>query len=133
LDKNTNAAAAFDRWFLNLFPRKEPFRFEGSGYPTLNFIPSLATMVFGLLAGGLLRSDKSGAKKFATLVGCGIAALALGWGLEAAGICPIVKVIWTPSWAIYSTGWTLLLLAAFYGVIDLAGLRRWPSPWSSSA
>lgn len=127
-DKNTNAAAVFDRWFLNLFPRKEPFRFEGSGYPTLNFIPSLATMIFGLLAGSLLRSDLSGIKKFATLVGCGVVALALGWGLEAAGICPIVKVIWTPSWAIYSTGWTLLILAGFYGVIDLTGLRRWAFP-----
>jgi heparan-alpha-glucosaminide N-acetyltransferase len=127
-DKNTNAAAAFDRWFLNLFPRNKPFRFESSGYPTLNFIPSLATMIFGLLAGGLLRSGKSGARKFAVLVASGCAALALGWSLEAAGVCPIVKVIWTPSWAIYSTGWTLLMLAAFYGVIDLAGLRRWSFP-----
>ena len=62
-DMNTNAAAAFDRWFLNLFPRpaNDPFRFNEGGYATLNFIPSIATMIFGLLAGELVRSERSGA------------------------------------------------------------------------
>ena len=41
-DKNTNAAAAFDAWFLNLFPRAKPFVYNGGGYLTLSFIPSLA-------------------------------------------------------------------------------------------
>ncbi len=127
-DKNTNVAAAFDRWFLNLFPRPKPFVYDRDGYPTLNFIPSLATMIFGLMAGGLLRSSRGGWAKFAILVVCGGAALAAGWALEAGGICPIVKVIWTPSWAVYSTGWTLLMLAGFYAVIDLVGLRRWSFP-----
>ena len=53
-DKNTNPAANFDVWFLNLLPRTKPFAYEGSGYPTLNFIPSLATMIFGLMAGEFL-------------------------------------------------------------------------------
>ena len=57
-NKNTNVAAAFDRWFLNLFPRasNDPFLFNPGGYATLNFIPSIATMIFGVLAGELLRS-----------------------------------------------------------------------------
>ena len=50
-DKNTNLAQAADVWFLNLFPREKPFVFNGGGYLTLNFVPSLATMIFGLLAG----------------------------------------------------------------------------------
>lgn len=128
-DKNTNPAAAFDRWFLNLFPREQPFRYEGSGYPTLNFIPSLATMIFGLLAGEWLRSSYRGGAKFALLVGWGLVSLAGGYALDAAGLCPIVKIIWTPSWTLFSTGWTLLLLAAFYGVIDLGGWRRWAFPF----
>ena len=57
-----------------------------------------------------------------------VAALAVGKGLDLAGICPIVKLIWTPSWAIFSTGWTLLILAGFFGVIDIVGLRRWSFP-----
>jgi heparan-alpha-glucosaminide N-acetyltransferase len=52
--KNTNAAWAFDTWFLNLFPRENPFKFNEGGYCTLSFIPTLATMILGLLAGGVL-------------------------------------------------------------------------------
>jgi predicted acyltransferase len=127
-DKGTNPAARFDTWFLNLFPRAKPFAYESSGYPTLNFIPSLATMIFGLMAGEYLRGPQRRWVKFLTLAGIGVAALGIGWGLELAGICPVVKIIWTPSWAIFSTGWTLLMLAGFYGVIDVLGLRRWSFP-----
>jgi predicted acyltransferase len=43
-------------------------------------------------------------------------------------VCPIVKRIWTPSWAVFSAGWTFALLALFYGVIDVLGHRRWAFP-----
>ena len=127
-DKNVNAAAAFDRWFLNLFPRPEPFVFDKEGYPTLNFIPSLATMIFGLMAGELLRRHRSNSAKLIRLIACGLAALAIGWLLGFAGICPLVKRIWTPSWTIYSTGWVLLMLAAFYALVEMLGWRRWTWP-----
>ncbi len=117
--KNTNPAAAFDVWFLNLFPRAEPFVFNRGGYQTLNFVPSLATMVFGLMVGELLRSDRRGLVKFAVLVGAGLSGLFVGWALDLYGICPVVKRIWTPSWAIYCSGWACLVLAVFYGAIDL--------------
>jgi heparan-alpha-glucosaminide N-acetyltransferase len=127
-DKNTNAAAAFDRWFLNLFPRSKPFTLNGGGYMTLSFIPSLATMIFGLLAGGLLRSARSQGWKFGILVAAGLLGLAAGMVLQTTGVCPIVKRIWTPSWALFSTGWVLLILAAFYGVVDVLGYRKWTFP-----
>jgi len=127
-DKNTNAAAAFDVWLLNLFPRSEPFVFNRGGYQTLNFIPSLATMIFGLMAGELLRSRRRGAVKFGVLVGAGLLCLAVATALSYGDICPIVKRIWTPSWAFYSAGWTCLLLAAMVGAIDLCGQHRWAKP-----
>jgi predicted acyltransferase len=128
-DMNTNPAAAFDRWFLNLFPRPadDPFRFNEGGYATLNFIPSIATMIFGLLAGELVLSNRSGAAKLGTLVMAGAICLVLGTVLDVT-VCPIVKRIWTPSWAIYSAGWALWQLAFFYGVADVAGLRGWTFP-----
>src|SRR5215213_6570529 len=46
-DKNANPGHYFDQWFLNLFPRSNPWVFNGGGYLTLSFIPSLATMLFG--------------------------------------------------------------------------------------
>lgn len=127
-DKNTNLANAFDQWFLNLFPREKPFVFNGGGYLTLNFVPSLATMIFGLLTGGLLRGDRPQMEKVRALGGFGVAAVLLGTALHVAGVCPLVKRIWTPTWTIYSTGWVLLILAAYYYVIDVKQIRGWIFP-----
>ena len=125
-EMNTNAAAYFDRWLLNLLPayRDKPFVFNPGGYQTLNFIPSMATMLFGLMAGELLRGRKSGLAKLAWLVGTGLICLAVGL-LAGWTVCPIVKRIWTPSWAVYSTGWALWMLAAFYALCDLKGWKGW--------
>ena len=128
-EKNTNVASAFDVWFLNLFPRPsgDPFRFNPGGYATLNFIPSIATMLFGVLAGELLRSDRPSSAKLRTLLLAGVLGLAAGTLLDVT-VCPVVKRIWTPSWAILSAGWTCWMLAFFYGTIDVAGSRRWAFP-----
>ena len=127
-DKNTNFGAAADQWFLNLFPREKPFVYNDGGYLTLSFVPSLATMLFGLLAGGFLRRPCPPARKVQVLAGVGIACLIIGMALDLSGICPSVKRIWTPAWTIFSTGWTCLLLAAFYAVVDWKGHRRWAFP-----
>ena len=58
----------------------------------------------------------------------GVAGVALGWLLGALGICPVVKRIWTPSWAIFSAGWAFVILAGFYFVCDVARWRRWALP-----
>jgi predicted acyltransferase len=129
-DKNTNLGAAVDKWFINLFPRAngKPYEYSEGGYVTLNFVPSLATMIFGLLAGELIRSRLKAASKYFILLGAGIAGLAIGWALGFYGINPVVKRIWTPSWAIYSAGWAFAALAVFYLIIDVAKLRLWARP-----
>lgn len=71
-NKNTNFAAWFDQWFLNLFPREKPFVFNGGGYLTLSFIPTLGTMILGLLAGGVLRSERSHRDKIKWFVIAGL-------------------------------------------------------------
>ena len=48
---NSNLGQAFDVWFLNLFPRTSPFLFNDGGYLTLSFIPTLGTMLLGVIAG----------------------------------------------------------------------------------
>jgi heparan-alpha-glucosaminide N-acetyltransferase len=129
-EKNTNFAARFDQWFLNLFPQAngKPFDFNHGGYQTLNFIPSLATMLLGLLAGGLVRSRLSSLQKILIMLAAGAAGLVIGWKLGELGICPVVKRIWTPSWVIFSGGWAFLTLAVFYLIIDVAKLRLWAMP-----
>jgi len=128
-EKNANLAATFDRWFLNLFPREKPFVFSRGGYQTLNFVPAIATMLFGVLAGQLLRSGASVAKKLKHLVLFGAAGIALGQIVAWAGLCPIVKRLWTPAWAIYSAGWVTLLLAGFVATIEWWRLKRWAFPF----
>ncbi|HEY7155104.1 MAG TPA: DUF5009 domain-containing protein [Gemmataceae bacterium] len=126
-DKNTNAAAAFDKWFLNLFPREKPFDFEKGGYQTLNFIPSLGTMLLGLMAGEMLRSSRSKWRKLGWLVTAALVCGGLGW-LAGEYVCPIVKHIWTPSWTLYSAGGTFAMLAGFFWIIDIVGWKRWAFP-----
>jgi heparan-alpha-glucosaminide N-acetyltransferase len=127
-NKNSNLAWAFDVWFLNLFPRERPFAFNGGGYATLSFIPTLGTMILGLLAGGVLRRDEAPRARLRWLAVAGLAGIASGELLGATGLCPIVKRIWTPSFTLWSGGVCLLLLAGAYALVDVHGHRRWAFP-----
>jgi len=127
-NKNSNVAWAFDVWFLNLFPREHPFVFNEGGWSTLSFIPTLGTMIVGLLAGKWLKGKGSREQKLRGLVISGVALLLLGLLFQWAGICPIVKRVWTSSYTLYSGGWVLLILAAFYALIEWKGWRRWAFP-----
>lgn len=127
-NKNSNVAWAFDVAFLNLFPREKPFLFNGGGYATLSFIPTLGTMVLGLLAGQKIRSDVPWRGKLQWLAIAGVTGLLLGWVLQVTGVCPVVKRIWTPAWTLYSGGWCLLLLGLFYWVIDVRQFKGWAFP-----
>jgi predicted acyltransferase len=122
---NANPAWAFDRWFLNLFPREKPFIGSSGGYSTLSFIPTLATMIFGLLVGNIMNGTKNSTEKLKLFLGIGLGAIALGLLLEYSGICPIVKKIWTPAWVLFNGGWCTLLLAFFYFVIDVQNQVKW--------
>jgi predicted acyltransferase len=125
--KNANVGQAIDLRLLNAIPRKDPFVFNSGGYQTINFIPSLATMLFGLMCGELLRSKRDARQKFRILIVAGLAGLGAGVMWSWLGV-PIVKRVWTPSWALYSTGWCLLILGTLYAVIDLRGWRKWTFP-----
>jgi predicted acyltransferase len=125
--KNANVGHAVDTWLLNKLPRREPFTFNSGGYLSINAIASLATMLFGLMCGELLRSARLPRRKLLVLVIAGLGGLAAGVIMHWLG-SPLVKRIWTPSWAVYSTGWCCLILAALYAVIDLRQWRAWSFP-----
>lgn len=125
--KSANVGQAVDLWLLNQFPRSKPFTHNAGGYQTINFIPELATMIFGLMCGELLRSQRAPGKKAVILLVAGLAGLALGFGWSQLG-CPLVKKIWTPSWGLFSTGWCVLILCGFYVVIDVVKVSFWAFP-----
>ncbi len=136
-DIHTNAAAAFDRWFLNLLPREQAYQYTSGGYQTLNFIPALATMLGGAVTGDfLMRSLKTERGRCSTLLVTGILLVVAGTALDfkilpVVGaqldqytLLPVVKRIWTPSWTILSGGWVLILLSVFYWLVEVLGMRR---------
>ncbi|MCF7785708.1 MAG: DUF5009 domain-containing protein [Prosthecobacter sp.] len=136
-DIHTNAAAAFDRWFLNMLPREQAFQYNPGGYQTLNFIPALATMLGGAVTGDfLMRSLKTERGRCTTLLVTGILLVVVGTALDfkilpVVGaqldqytLLPVVKRIWTPSWTILSGGWVLILLSVFYWLVEIIGMRR---------
>lgn len=124
-NKNSNLAWAFDTWFLNLFPRESPFLANSGGYATLSFIPTLCTMILGLLAGNILHSEKTNIEKLKLFLSFGIGGIILGLLFNYSGICPNVKRIWTPTWVIFSGGMCYLFLAFFYWTIDVLQKGRY--------
>ncbi|MHC4875768.1 MAG: acyltransferase family protein [Planctomycetota bacterium] len=155
-NKHTNAAAEFDRWLLNVFPRvEELWRGRGfwanrGGYQTLNFVPSLATMIFGLMAGRVLSSERDDSARVRWLAGAGILCLVAALGADTTlwptqwlptdlqqtlweyswSACPAVKRIWTPTWAVFAAGWTFCMLAFFYWLVEMRGCRRLVFPFA---
>ena len=129
-NKSTNMAAAFDRWLFNLDIwyqtglRIEPYRFNSAGAQTLNFVPSIATMIFGVVTGHLLRSDTSLEEKILAMLKLALAGIVTGIVLGMIFV-PIVKPIWTPSWTIFSAGCSLLMLVFFFYVVEIKGFKSW--------
>jgi heparan-alpha-glucosaminide N-acetyltransferase len=126
-NKNYNLGTGFDQWFLNLFPREQPFVYNHGGYLTLSFIPTLGTMILGLAAGRWLRAAAPTIPMKRLLI-AGVIGVAAGLLLHYSHICPVVKRIWTPSWTLFSGGICFMFLAAFSWVIDVRQHRKWAFP-----
>jgi predicted acyltransferase len=121
--KDHNLGVAFDQWFLNLFPRTERFVTNGGGYLTLSFVPTLGTMVLGLIAGNWLR-EAAPRIPFKKMLVAGAACVAAGVVLHFTGVCPIVKRIWTPAWTLFSGGLCFFYLAIYCWITEVKQWRR---------
>lgn len=132
--KNGNLFHEFDTWFLNLFPRpgkgtpeEKAFHYNSGGYTTLNFVPSMATMLLGIFCGQFLLIAPRTWKTFGWLCLAAVLCTALGV-FAGATCCPIVKRIWTPSWVLFSGGYVIGMVAIFYLLFDLLPLKRLAFP-----
>ncbi len=117
---NGNLACWIDKTVMGHF-------MDGGGYTwILSSLGFAATVIMGSLAGHALKAPLPGARKVLILTGAGIACLILGWAANFA--VPIIKHLWTSSMVLWAGGWSLLLLALFYLVIDVLGYKRWAFP-----
>jgi len=95
----------------------------GGSYATINCVSSAANTIFGVMAGELLFGPLPLARKIRILVFTGIAAIAAGFALDP--VIPVIKKIWTASFAISSAGFTLLALPLFHWICDIRKHRAW--------
>ncbi len=114
-----NLVGWFDRTFL-------PGRLLQKTYDELGLLtqfPALCLTVIGTLAGDVLRSDRKDTSKLQLLIVSGIVCMSIGliWGLHF----PINKHLWTSSFIFLTGGMALLMLSLFYGIIEIAGYRKW--------
>ncbi|MFN0171303.1 MAG: acyltransferase family protein, partial [Bryobacteraceae bacterium] len=95
----------------------------GGYYATINCLSSASATIWGVMAGDLLRSGREQGHKIRLLAAWGLVAIVTGLALDP--VIPIIKKIWTASFAFYSAGYTLLALALFYWICDVQRWRRW--------
>lgn len=93
----------------------------------LSTFTAIATTLIGVLIGHWLRSDRSSMRKLRGMILAGLVLIVAGgvWGR----FFLISRNIWSSSFVLYSAGWGLLLFALFYGLIDIAGIRKWSFPF----
>jgi predicted acyltransferase len=89
----------------------------------VNAVPTTAHTVWGVLAGYVLMSGRTPARKIRILLIAGLIGLVVGYGLDP--VTPIIKRICTTSFVIVSGGWCLIALATSYWIIDVKGWKRW--------
>lgn len=96
-------------------------KINSGGWVAINCIPTAVHTIAGAMAGKLLLSDK---KKVQPLFLWGLGCLIAGYGLDFAGITPIIKRIATSSFTIASLGWCLWFLALAYWWVDIKGHKH---------
>jgi predicted acyltransferase len=105
-------------------------KYDGDHDPEglLSTLPAISTCLLGALAGWLIRSDDFiDQEKVRVLLVGGVVGILLGflWGIQF----PVIKKIWTSSYVLVTAGYSSILLAAFYQVIEIWRVRRWAAPF----
>lgn len=102
---------------------------NGGGWVAINFIPTAAHTIWGVVAGQLLMSSKKETEKVKLLAIAGASIVAVGYLLDWTSITPIIKRICTSSFVLASGGWALLVLAFSYWLIDIKKRNKWIFPF----
>lgn len=119
-----NATISFDKGILG-----EEHLYTGFGIPFdpegfMSTLPAIVTVLFGYLAGVMIKNTEKllVPRKLAVY---GLIATLVGrlWGF----VLPINKPLWTSSYVLYTAGLAALLLAFLVFIIDVKGYKKWTS------
>mgnify|MGYP000103163462 CR=1 FL=1 len=123
-DPGYNLACHFD--FQYLPGRKYDLFWDPEGL--LSTMPAVVTGLLGIFAGLFLRRPGlSDGRKAVHLLAAGAALVALGflWGMQF----PVIKKIWTSSFVLVAGGYSVMLLGAFYWMVEVKGWQAWGRPF----
>ncbi|PCK30126.1 transmembrane glucosamine N-acetyltransferase NagX [Pseudoalteromonas piscicida] len=95
----------------------------------LSSLPAIVNAIAGVFAGRTIaKAQEQGEwKTVGILAGAGCLSLALGWLWDLQ--FPVNKELWTSSFVLVTVGWSAILLAVFYAVVDVLGFQRWAYPF----
>ena len=126
LSKEGSLASYLDRWIFGPHIWKQGKVYDPEGL--LSTMGALATTLFGVLTGTLIRSkEKTAIEKVALMFIAGICCLIIGWAWNA--WFPINKSLWTSSYVFFTGGLALQFLALCYWLIDIKGYKLWTKPF----
>lgn len=109
----------FGAWFDLLISGE----LSGGHWVSFNAIPTIAHTVWGVLIGKLIIGSRTTRQKMTIMLIAAAICLAVGYGLDP--VTPIIKRISTPTFVLASGGWTILVMALSYWVIDVLKFRKW--------
>ncbi|MCA0402744.1 MAG: heparan-alpha-glucosaminide N-acetyltransferase domain-containing protein [Proteobacteria bacterium] len=119
IDTTNNLSAYIDRLVFS------PNHLYGKTFDPeglLSSLPSIATLLIGMLCGQLLKKEMEPQNCLKILVISSLILLSFGasWGL----IFPINKALWTSSYVLWTAGLALLLYAFCYWLIEIKGFKK---------
>ncbi|WP_462251386.1 acyltransferase family protein [Ferruginibacter sp.] len=111
----------FGAWFDTLLMGK----INTDGWVAINFIPTAAHTICGVLVGKLLIAPIEEYKKLKILFVAAAITLMVGYGLNILNITPIIKRISTSSFVVVSAGWVILMMAFLYWLTDIKDFKKY--------
>ncbi len=115
-----NLTGYVDRMFL--YGRMCCYSF-GDNEGILSTIPAITTVVLGTFAGTWLKSSAPAQKKAQGLALAGLAAVIAGYAWNPH--FPLNKILWTSSFALAAAGYSALMLAFIYWLMEIQGFKTW--------
>jgi predicted acyltransferase len=94
---------------------------------TVSTRPSIATVLFGVLTGQILRRSNHHSERAARIFLSGNGLILAGLLLSA--WMPINKNLWTVSFSVFMAGISSVLFASIYWIVDAKGYTKWTWPF----
>ena len=91
-------------------------------------VPAIATCLFGIMTGHLLRSKQTSETRTAWLFVGGNLLLFAGVVMDV--WLPINKKLWTSSYSVFMAGMAMNCFAVCYWLVDVQGWRKWAKPFA---